>query len=276
MKAKTKPKSANNASDHIEEVPSRGTEPVLIEPFKMQEIRLNILGASPLIYNRMSTKAKRELLLPKPPKNRAEKRGTQKHNPVQEYKDSLYTRLEDDKETRLVFPSPGFKGAVMTAALEIPGVFKSTVGRLLSIVGWQVPIWGVPQLFMTGVKQAGMNRTPDIRTRALLPEWATTLVVRYPVNAFEPASIGNLFAAAGQVCGVGDFRQEKGKGSFGLFSLVSESDPDFLRITGEQGRAAQDAAIEQPQAFDAETAELWQWFEEEIVNRGRGQEAQHA
>jgi len=251
------------------------TDPVRIEPFRMQEIRLNILGSSPLIFNRMSEKAKRELLFPAPTKNSAAKRGTLKHNPLQEYRDSLYVRRED-KETRIVFPSPGFKGAAMTAALEIPGVFKTTIGRLLQVMGWQVPIWGVPQIYMTGVKSAGMNKTPDIRTRAILPEWATALVVRYPIGAFDPASIGNLFAAAGQVCGIGDFRQEKGKGSFGLFSLVPEGDENFRRIVASMGQESQDAAIANPEAFDAETADLWQWFEEELVNRGRREEALHA
>jgi hypothetical protein len=247
-------------------------EPLFIEPLKMRDVSLCILGASPLIFNRQSAKAQRELLLPAAAKNRAARRSELKHDPLSEYRNSVYRDADDAAATRLVFPAPAFKGAAMTAALEVPGATKSSVGRLLQVVGYQVRIYGVPKLYMTGVRQAGMNRTPDIRTRAILPEWATMVQVRYPVGSIEPASVANLFAAAGQVCGVGDFRQEKGKGSFGLFSLVNETDPDFVRIVAGGGREAQEAALDNPEAFDQESAELWSWFEEEIVARGREEE----
>lgn len=245
---------------------------IVVEPLKMREVALCILGASPLIYNRMSTKAQRELLLPAGPKNRASRRVELKHNPLTEFQNSVYTDPASDAETRLVFPSPGFKASAMTAALEVPGATKTQIGRLLQVGGYQVRIYGIPQLFMCGVRQAGMNHTPDIRTRAILPEWATQITVRYPVNSVDPSSIANLFAAAGQICGVGDFRQEKGKGSFGLFGLVNSDDPDYQRVLS-MGAAAQDAALKSPEAFNAESAELWSWFEEELVARGRGEEA---
>jgi len=245
--------------------------PLLVEPLKMVEVALCILGASPFIYNRLSSKAQRELLLPAGTKNRAAKRAELKHDPLKEFRASVYAD-PGNGETRLVFPSPGFKAAAMTAALEIPGATKASVGRLLQVVGYQVRMYGIPQLFMCGVRSAGMNRTPDIRTRAILPEWATQIIVRYPASSIDPSSVGNLFAAAGQICGVGDFRQEKGKGSFGLFSLVNADDPDWQRIVATGGATAQDAALKQPQAFNDESAELWAWFEETVTSRGRGEE----
>lgn len=247
--------------------------PLAVAPLKMKEVALCILGASPIIFNRMSLKAQRELLLPAgSPKNRAAKRAELKHDPLKEFRDSVYTDRNPNAPTRLVFPTPGFKGAAATAALEIPGATKTSVGRLLQVVGFQVGIYGIPQLFMCGVRMAGINRTPDIRTRALAPEWATQILVRYPANSIEPASVANLFAAAGQLCGIGDFRQEKGKGSFGLFSLVNEDDPEFQRIVREGGAAAQDAALQTPEPYNEESASLWQWFEEEVLARGRGEE----
>lgn len=56
--------------------------PLTVEPLKMREVALCILGASPLIYNRMSLKAQRELLLPAGTKNRAAKRAELKHDPL--------------------------------------------------------------------------------------------------------------------------------------------------------------------------------------------------
>lgn len=249
---------------------------ISVEPLEMTEIDMCILGVSPMIFNRQSAKVQRELLLPAAAKNRASRRVELKHDPLREYRDSVYADASESAPTRLFFPAPAFKAAAMTAALETPGTTKSSIGRLLQVVGYSVRIWGQPQLFMCGVRQAGMNRTPDIRTRAILPEWATMIKVRYPSKSIEPASVANLFAAAGQLCGIGDFRQEKGKGSFGLYQLVNEDHPDFRRIIDEQGREVQDAALANPEPFNDESASLLSWFEEEVVRRGRGSEVASA
>lgn len=250
--------------------------PINVEPLKMTEVALCVLGSSPLIYNKMSAKAQRELLLPAVKKNSAAKRAELKHDPLREFRDSVYTDLNPNAATRLVFPAPGFKAATMTAALEIPGATKASVGRLLQVVGYQVRIYGIPKIFMCGVRQAGINRTPDIRTRALLERWACMVTVRYPSNSLEPASVANLLAAAGQICGVGDFRQEKGKGSFGLFSIVNQDNTDYQHLITTAGAAAQDVALASPEPFNSESAELWTWFEEELVRRGRNEEATYA
>ena len=47
-----------------------------------------VLGTSPLILNRMSEKAKRELLMPKGRKNAVERATSLKHIPVDEYRAS--------------------------------------------------------------------------------------------------------------------------------------------------------------------------------------------
>jgi len=93
-------------------------------------------------------------------------------------------------------------------------------------------------------------------------------VVEFPVPLLRQQSIANLLAAAGFTSGVGDWRQEKGSGNYGSFKLVSEDDPDFVRITTEQGRAAQSEAMENPEAFDIETEDLLSWYDVEIKRRG--------
>lgn len=249
-----------------------GNGPITIEPLKMTEVSICIRGASPLIFHRMAAKAQRELLLPAVTKNRAAKRAELKHDPLKEFRDSVYSDKDSKATTRLVLPAPCFKAAAATAALEVPGATKASIGRLLVVTGYFVRIWGIPQIYLCGVRSAGINRTPDIRSRAILPEWATKIVIRYPSSSIEPAAVASLFAAAGQLCGVGDFRQEKGKGSFGLFSLVNEDDPDFQRIIQTGGAAAQDDALKEPEPFNSETADLIQWFYEELERRGRGGE----
>lgn len=66
-----------------------------------------IVGTSPLVLNRLSEKAKRELLLPRGRKNTAERASTLKHDPRAEFADSVYrwsgSQLEE-KKTLLSFP----------------------------------------------------------------------------------------------------------------------------------------------------------------------------
>ena len=78
----------------------------------------------------------------------------------------------------------------------------------------------------------------------------------------------NLLAAAGFQSGVGDWRQEKGSGSYGSFKLVNADDPDFLRIVKTQGRAAQQDAMDNPVAHNDETDEMLRWFDVELKRRG--------
>ena len=52
-----------------------------------------VKGMTPLIYNAMSAKVRGELLLPKGKKSAAEKATTLKHDPLAEYRASVYRRM---------------------------------------------------------------------------------------------------------------------------------------------------------------------------------------
>ncbi len=233
-----------------------------------------IKGTSPLIFNRMAEKAKRELLLPKGRKTAADKAQNLKHDPIQEFRSSVYQRdAAIGGPTRLILPSPAFKGAMSTAALETPGAKKAQVGRLVWIEGTHVDVYGVPELLMSVVRSADMNRTPDIRTRAILREWACAINVRYAQPTLNRTAIATLLAAAGIIVGVGDFRQEKGKGNYGQFTLVNQDDEGMLRIMKGGGRKEQDEALEAALPYDAESAEMLEWYTAEVARRGRKEAA---
>lgn len=228
----------------------------------------HVLGTSPLICNRMSQKVLRELLAPKGKKTAAEKAGSMKHNPVQEFRDSPYRMTGPDSPTLLGFLPTAFKKAMGTAALDMPGAKKAQILRLIYVEGEMLNLWGVPKLFMAITRSADINKTPDVRTRAILPEWAVKLSVTFTKPIMREQSIANLLAAAGIQSGVGDWRQEKGSGSYGAFKLVGADDADFNRIIATQGRAAQVEALDNPVAHDLETAELLSWFDVEMGRRG--------
>lgn len=239
----------------------------VIEVVKGQ-IDFCILGTSPLIMNRMSQKVWHELLAPKGKKNAAEKASSLKHDPIQEFRNSPYIIENKAAPSLLGILPTAFKGAMLTAALDMPGTKRTQMGRLLTVDWDMQPVYGVPRVFMSITRSADMNKTPDVRTRAILPEWACKLTVTFNKPILREQSVANLLAAAGMQSGVGDWRQEKGSGSFGAFKLVSSDDKDFLRIVKTMGRTAQQEAIDNPIAYNAETEEMLAWFDVEIKRRG--------
>jgi len=230
-------------------------------------IEFCLVGTSPLLYNAMSEKAWHELLYPSPKKNAAEKQSSMKHDPPSEFRNSTYHHTEDTAATRLNFPSAAFKKALASAALDIPGAAKAQIGRLVWAQGQRVDMYGIPQLSCMIVRMADMNRTPDVRTRAILPEWACRVSMRFMEPILKAQTITNLFAAAGFICGIGDGRQQKGSLSYGQFRLCGLDDPDYVRITTSMGRVPQDAALAEPSYYDEETERLMLWFKAEVVKR---------
>lgn len=226
-----------------------------------------IVGTSPIILNRMSEKAKHELLLPRGRKNAAERATTLKHKPVEEYRASAYRLPDPNAPTYLAHLSTAFKGSLRTAALDMPGAKKAQIGRLTYIAGDYVGIYGIPKLLMSVTRSADINKTPDIRTRAIVPHWACRIVVTYVQPLIKAQAVANLLAAAGLTIGVGDWRPEKGAGSYGQFRIADQNDPEFLDIVATGGRKAQIDAIETPVCYDEETAELLSWYDEEVGRR---------
>jgi hypothetical protein len=196
-----------------------------------------------------------------------ERATTLKHDPLTEYRSSPYLLSNEAAPTAIAILATAFKGAMKTAALDLPGAKKAQIGRLVYVEGDMVGIYGVPQLFMTTVRSADMNRTPDIRTRAILPQWACKLTVTFVQPLMRMQAVANLLGASGFTAGVGDGRPEKGAMSYGQFTIVDKDDPTFLEIVQNGGRAAQLAAIEAPSAYDDETMSLLAWFDTELKHR---------
>jgi hypothetical protein len=190
-----------------------------------------------------------------------------KHDPIQEFRDSPYM-MPAGKPTALGILPTAFKRAIGTAALDMPGARKSQMMRLIEVPAEMTGIYGLPEVFMAITRSADINHTPDVRTRAILPEWCCELSIKYTKPMLREQTIANLLAAAGFQCGVGDWRQEKGSGSYGAFKLVDANNPDFQRIKKTQGREAQLDALKNPVAHNDETNEMLAWFDVEIRRRG--------
>lgn len=235
------------------------------------QVTFCVAGTTPLILNRMSEKAMHELLLPKGKKTASDRANSLKHDPYQEFLASPYMDQDPSSPTLLQHLASAFKRGMAEAALDVPGSSKSQIGRLIWVEGERIGIYGIPEMLMSVTRSADMNRTPDIRTRAIVRNWVCSVTVSFVKPIINEQSITNLLVSAGMTQGLGDWRNGKGKGTYGGYAVVPNDDKEFARIVKTGGRKAQEAAMKNPEYYDRETEELFAWFKEEIKTRGKSE-----
>ena len=236
---------------------------IQVEKVFNETIPIRLRGLTPLYCHRMGAKAKEQLLLGGRKKTATEKRTEIKHDPRAEFRDSMSIVRDFDEYTDVAFPAMAIKSAMATAALMVPGVTKTDVQRLVFIPDEWVPVYGIPKLRMDIVRSADINKTPDVRSRAFFPEWWTQVNIQFITPYLTREAIGALLHNAGIMCGIGDFRQEKGKGNYGTFEVAGlDAYPAHLL-----DRAAQREAIANPVSDNPETAELLALFDVEKEKR---------
>ena len=233
-----------------------------VKKISVTRIAFRLRGTSALILNRMPEKARLALLAGAGPR-KLKGSGSLKHDPNAEFRSSMQMVPGLYPDTDLVFPAVAFKNAMGTAAIYADDVNKTDIRRLIYIPNEWIPIYGVPRMRLDVMRQAGMARTPDIRTRATIREWWTEFELDY-LSPLSESVVATLLSNAGVMCGVGDSRQELGKGSFGTWELASDQVPKTLRNI-----EAQRAAIEDPRPYqdDRQSIELMEMFRAEAERR---------
>jgi hypothetical protein len=239
---------------------------ISIRPLRRASARLRIIGTTPLFQNRMSEKMRQYFLAGGAKKTTAE-RAEVKHDPLAEYRNSA--EIIPYGPTALGLRLVAVKAAMATAAIETPGMKKTSAQRLIYMPGEYAPLYGTPQLRIDVVRSADMARTPDMRTRCYLPRWGAEIEIQFIIPQLSITSVVTLLCNAGVLIGVGDFRQEKGKGSFGCFRVIGEGEKDaeWDDLVANHGRAAQEAALREPQYANDETAELMEFYVSETRRR---------
>ena len=252
-KAKSTTKSAKTVEIHV-------------EPLKRGSLALRIIGTTPLIQNRMSAKVKQMLLVGSRKKTSSERLAI-KHNPFDEYRDAI--EHIDSKNTAVGLRVVAVKAGMCTAAVDTAGVTKAGTQRLLFMPGDFFELYGVPKIRMDVTRSADIGRTPDVRTRPIFEKWGAEVTIHYVIPQLSAQSVASLLVNAGMLCGVGDFRQEKGKGAFGSFRVLDakSSDKEWTELVKSGGKKAQLAAIENPEPFDRETEALLAFYQEEVNRR---------
>jgi hypothetical protein len=242
------------------------TQEVTVQPLKRGTVKLRIIGVTPLFQNRMANKAKFQLLTGGQKKGKADRAGI-KHDPLSEFRDSA--EILSSGPTALGLRVVAVKAAMATAALETPGLTKTSAQRLLFMPGDHTALYGTPQLRMDVVRSADINRTPDIRSRCYLPHWGAEIEVNFITPQLSVQSVVSLLCNAGILIGVGDFRQEKGKGGYGCFRVLGEGEKDseWDDLVKNHGRKSQTAALSDPEYANTDTEDLMEHFFSEVKRR---------
>jgi hypothetical protein len=244
----------------------KGTAIVEVLEITMKEVDLCFVGTSPMIQHRFRQKAWQQLLLPPKKSNQAERQQTLKHDPVAEFRGALYKNRDPKTASLFHIPNGSFAKAIAAAAVDLPGAKRAQIERLTKITDVNIDLFGVPHLFMSMVRNSDINRTPDVRTRPIFPQWAGKFTLSFVKEILTEQVVCNLAGAAGQIVGIGDWRPQKG-GPYGCFRLCAHDDPEYKLIVSKQGREAQQAAFDSPIFYDEDTTELMAWFESEVASR---------
>lgn len=188
--------------------------PVPVWHLEIREMKLILVGDSPLISHAWSQKAKQEML-DKQMKKAA--KGKKAKDPKKDYEDSLYIHPDGGYG----FPSIAFKCAAVTACSQIDGLTKVQTRGSFHVEGEMLKINGTPQMREDMVR-IGMG-VADIRYRGEFPEWSVEVPIRYNAQVLSPEQIANLFNVAGFAVGIGEWRPER-NGSYGLFHVGTEKE----------------------------------------------------
>ncbi len=190
---------------------------VEIDKIDAETIAVPILGTTPLIVNRFSEKAKRQML----DNMQGRKIPKQLKDPDAEYEAAFY-RLKDDTYG---FPVNAFKQATVGGARFYPknAVTMTALKQFLFIRGevgsdglGMAKIIGEPHM-REDVVRVGRGGT-DLRYRPEFPEWTTTLEVTFVTSALTRGSVLSLIDAGGMGVGVGEWRPER-DGDFGTYRV---------------------------------------------------------
>lgn len=182
---------------------------VSIPGLALSTFKLTLIGDSPLICNRFSEKAKKQMLdkqMKKAKQARAAK------DPEADYRGSLYPLGRN----KFGFPVVAFKSAMVDACSHAEGITKVEARGAFHINGELVEIKGRPTMREDTVKIA--MGTTDLRYRGEFKEWSTTLEIRYNKNVLSMEQIVNLANIGGFAIGVGEWRPQK-DGSYGMFHV---------------------------------------------------------
>lgn len=188
--------------------------PIVLPPMNVQQMKLRLVGDSPLISHAWSAKAKKMILDKQMKKPKAAKEAK---DPEALFRESLYIIAPaNGTPEKYGFPAVAFKSSAVDACSHVDGVTKVKARGAFHIVGEMITLEGTPTMREDMVR-VGMG-VADIRFRGEFKKWGCELLIRFNANVLSAGEIVNLFNTAGFAIGVGDWRPQT-NGSYGMFHV---------------------------------------------------------
>jgi hypothetical protein len=191
---------------------------------ELVQIKIQLMGTSPLVCHRWSEKAKREML---DKQQKKAKQAKAPKDPFRDFCESMYWLTpmptdpteEDVANARFGFPAVAFKQAAVDACTQIAGITKTLARGAFHVQGEYVEIVGSRPEMREDCVRLQMSGA-DIRHRGMFPApWYVELDVIYNMNVISADQIANLFNVGGFAVGVGEGRPQKDR-SWGMFKVV--------------------------------------------------------
>jgi hypothetical protein len=133
----------------------------------------------------------------------------------------------------LILPYENIKRSTLEGGRKIKdpsGAARSNAFRVLSAALGSSDVQGFPLIdpdtgevivdFVVDSRRVTIGKAAIMRSRPRFDSWAVKLVMSFDSNLVNAELVGNALMVAGQRIGVGDFRPEKGGGSFGKFTVA--------------------------------------------------------
>ncbi len=206
----------------------------LIQPPKVEWIRVPFFGVTPLLQHRFGESAIAQLETAQN-KNAQKIQTKAKRDPEAEFREAMYTFPDG----RIGHPASGFKQSIERAAKNIDGLTMTDTRTSIMVVGEGdlVPL-NVSEPIRHSVPVTIGRGSRTMRYRPLYGKWSGELRIRFNPDLLSGKSIVSLVEHAGNI-GVGDWRPEH-RGTFGLFTVDGSGYEDWaphLSATAAEGQA---------------------------------------
>ena len=204
---------------------------VTLQPIKIKEVEITIIGNTPLIVNNFNEKSKRQILESqmKLPKKEKEIR-----NPIEDGMRALYwltpmpeefTQEAFDKAlkegARFGFPAKGIKASIVSGAYRN----KMTPDKVSLQGAFLIPEELIEIKYRELIIREDYVRIAhggtDVRFRPEFKDWSMTFKMRYNENNYSLEQLLNFINLGGFSCGLGEMRIEKGD-NFGSYSVKAD------------------------------------------------------
>lgn len=209
------------------------TEVVEIRPLDIKEVKIKVVGDTPLIVHAWSEKCKRQML--EAQMKATKTKAKEIRDPFDDYINSMYWLTEKPESTpeafemavkngaKWGFPVGAIKMAANSAAYRLGWVknqmglrgayfLKSEFGDMAQIITENPPV------MREDMVRIGLG-SADLRYRGEFRDWSMELTLEYNASGdMTLEQIVNVINAGGYTTGLGEWRPEK-DGTFGRFHI---------------------------------------------------------